>query len=277
MSAWPSPPVALPPSVGYRPDDFRYRVAEDGDEDDGGSRRYLELVGQDEASQTAQVTDADGQPDDFLEAVGEQVGGHLRKGEQGDGQHDAYHAQAGHDGEGDEHHQYILEEGDRHPLRTGELTVEGDGHDGAQEQGEEDGQHHTQHGQEQDVGAGDGQDIPEQVRRQVGRESRGQEAEDDTDGHAEGPEHGDGRVLAHVAALAEPFYPEGGKHGEHRRAQQGGDTGIETDADAAERGMGNPSADEDQAAGHDVGPDDAARDAGKQAAQQGVLEKGIVQ
>lgn len=104
---------------------------QDGDEDDGGSRRYLELVGQEQSAQTTQVPDTDGQPDDSLEAVGEQVGGHLREGKQGDGQHDAYHAQTRHNGKGNEHHQCILEEGNRHPLRTGELPVEGDGMMGA--------------------------------------------------------------------------------------------------------------------------------------------------
>ena len=151
------------------------------------------------------------------------------------------------------------------------------GNDGAQEQGEEDGQYHTQYSQEQDIGPVDGQDIPEQVRRKVGGESGRQKTEDDTDGHTEGPEHGDGRVFAHVAVLAEPFYSEGGKYGEHRRAQKRGDTGIKSDTDTAEGSMGDSSADEDQPAGNDVSPDNAARDAGKQAAEQGVLEKGIVQ
>lgn len=265
------------PSGSYQPDDFGQRVEEDGDEDDGSPRRYLELVGQDEASQTTQVTDTDRQPDDSLEAVGEQVGGHLRKGEQGNGQHNTYHAQAGHDGEGDEHHQSILEKGDRHVLRAGELTVEGNGHDGAQEQGEEYGQYHTQYGQNQDIGAGDGQDIPEQVRRKVGRESWRQKAEDDTDGHTERPEYGDGRVFAHIAVLAEPFNSESGKYGKDRRAQKRGDTGVKADTDASEGSMSDSSADENQPACDDVGTDNTACDAGKQATEQCVLEESIVQ
>ena len=41
--------------------------------------------------------------------------------------------------------------------------------------------------------------------------------------------------------------------------------------------MGNAAADEHQPAGYDVSADDATRNAGKEASQQGMLEKGIIE
>ena len=66
----------------------------------------------------------------------EQVGGHLRNGEQRNDQHDAHHAQACHDGQRNEHHQYIFEYLHRNTLRAGKLPVEGYVDDGMEIQRE---------------------------------------------------------------------------------------------------------------------------------------------
>ena len=70
---------------------FAKRIDKNRKKDDGGTRWNLQLVGQKQTSQTSQIADADGQPDDAFETMGEEVGGHLRKSEQGEHQHDAYH------------------------------------------------------------------------------------------------------------------------------------------------------------------------------------------
>ena len=88
------------------------------------------------AAQATEVTDADGKPDDAVEPVREQVGGHLRNGEQRNDQHDAHHAQACHDGQRNEHHQYIFEYLHRNTLRAGKLPVEGYVDDGMEIQRE---------------------------------------------------------------------------------------------------------------------------------------------
>ena len=162
-------------------------------------------------------------------------------------------------------------------LRTCELAVESNGHDGTQEQREECNQHDTQDTQQENIAVRDGQDVSKQKRRQVGSESRSQKAEDNSDSHAERPEHGDGRIFAHVAPLAQPFHTEGRQHRKDSSREQGRDTRIKSDADTTKRSMRNASADEYQSAGNDVRPDDAAGDAGKQTAQQGMLEKSILQ
>lgn len=184
-------------------------IKQDRYENDGGSRWNLVLVGEEKPSQATEIPDADGKPDNALEPVREEVGSHLGQGEERDGKHNAHHAQASHNRQGDEHHQGIFEKRNGHPLRTGKFGVEGNCHDGAQKEGEEQGEHTAQCSQQDDVAPGNREDIPEEERRQVGRESRCQEAEDNADGHPEGPEYGYGGIFAHIAPLAEPFHAEG--------------------------------------------------------------------
>ena len=254
-----------------------YGVDEDREENDGCTRRYVQVERQQQTAQTTEVADTDGQTDDALKALREQVGCHLGNGKQRDDQHDAHHAEAGHDGQGDEHHQEIFEQGNGNALGTGKVAVEGDADDGAQEEQEKKAEHDRKHSQQQNVARRNGQDIAEQVGGEVGGIAGGQEGEHDAQGHAQGPEDGDGRVFAHVLAFAEPFHTEGGQYGKHGSRQDGGDACIESQTDAAERGMGQSAADEDQPAGDDVSAHQSAGDAGQQAAQQGVLKEGVLQ
>ena len=232
---------------------------------------------QQQPAQAAEVADGDGEPDDAAEAVGEEVGRHLRDGEQRDDQHDAHHAQAGHDGQGDEQHQGVFEEGDGQSLRAGELAVERDADDGAQIEPEEHGKHGGKRAQKDEVGGRDGQDVAEEIGREVGREAGRQEGEHDAQRHAQRPEDGDGGVLAHVLPLAEPLYAEGRQDGEHGRRQDGRQARVQPQPDAAERGVRQAAADEHQPPRHDVRAHQAAGDACQQAAQQGVLEECVLQ
>ena len=68
--------------------------------------------------------------------MGKQVGRHLRDGEQRDDQHDSHDAQAGHNSQGDEHHQQVFKPLYRYPLRAGKLAVEGHVNNGATEEDE---------------------------------------------------------------------------------------------------------------------------------------------
>ena len=85
----------------------------------------------------------------------------MREGQQGNGEHDAYHAEACHDSQGDEHHQGIFEKSDGKLLRTCEFRVESDGDDRAQEQGKKQGEHQAEYAEQKDIAPGDGQDVPE--------------------------------------------------------------------------------------------------------------------
>ena len=162
-------------------------------------------------------------------------------------------------------------------LRAGKGAVECDVLDGAQEEGEEQCHNHGEDAEQPEVCAVDGQDAAEEEGGQVGHESGGEEAADDAHAHTQGPEHGDGRVFAHIFLAGNPLYAEGTEDGEYHGRENRIDAREYTDADASERGMGDTAADEYQSAGNDVGSDKSAQDACQEGSYQCILEKCILQ
>ena len=235
------------------------------------------MIGKKQSTQTTYITNTDGKPDDPFEVMSKQIGCHLRECKKGDRQDDTYHAQTGHDGQCDKHHQQILECCHWNTLGACEFAVERNGNDRAEEKSEEERQYDAQYSQQPDVAPGDGKNISKEKRRQVRSKAGRQKAEDDSHSHTEGPEHGDSRVFAHVAALAEPFHTECRQNGEDGSSEQGREAGVQADTYASEGCMCDTAADEDQPSRHDICSDDAACNAGKEAAQQGILEKCILE
>ena len=167
--------------------------------------------------------------------MGEEIGSHLRESEQGNDEHNAYHPQASHDGEGDEHHQYIFEKHDGNTLRTGILPVESDVDNRIQKTREESDKQDGPPHQHPNVCQCDGQDIAEKESGQVGCKSGRKKTEDNPDGHAECPKHGDGGIFTHILPLAEPFHSESREHGKDGCRQKWRNAGVEPDANTAER------------------------------------------
>ena len=131
---------------------FAECIGDDGEEDDGCTRRHVEQIGQCQSEQTVYPSDDDAQANHFLEVIGEEVGCHLRHGEQADGEHDAYQPECRHDAHGDESHHEIFYEVHRQVLRPGEGGVECHAEYGPVEQGENGSDHHRQCCQQPQVG-----------------------------------------------------------------------------------------------------------------------------
>lgn len=227
------------------------------DKNDGRSRRYVIVKRQQQSAQASGISDRDRQPHHLFERAGKKIGGNLWYGKHGDNQYDTHYAQAGYNRQRDEAHHDIFYAVYRQMLRPCELGVEGDRQKRPQKYGETKNGYNRDGSQKNQVAVTDCKNIAEQVRAQFRREARSQKAADDTDAHAQRPEYGDGRVFAHVSAVAEPLYAPGGQNRKDSRRQDGRKPHEYAETYAAERGMRNAAADEYKAACHNICPDKA--------------------
>ena len=91
---------------------------------------------------------------------------------------------------------------------------------------------------------GNRENVAEEIGGQVGCESRREESEHDAQCHAQCPEYGNGGVFPHVLPFAEPLYTESGQDCKQGCRQNGGNAGIQSQADTAKRCMRQSAADE---------------------------------
>ena len=97
----------------------------------------------------------------------------------------------------------------------------------------------------------------------------------DADGHADGPDNADGRILADASPAAGPFDAQRREHGEDHRPGDRVGAHPEGDAQSAERGVRDASAEEHQPPADDVSADDAACDARQDARPKSVIEVAV--
>lgn len=127
------------------------------------------------------------------------------------------------------------------------------------------------------IGSGNGEDVAEQVFRQIGTIAGGEEGEYDADGHSQRPEHGNGGVLPYALFLREPLNAEGGKNGEDHGRQDGGQPEEKADPQPAERGVRDTAADKYQPLCHYVNPDHPAGNASEETAPERIAEKSVIE
>lgn len=248
------------------------------DEDDGGAGRHLKAIAEHQASDVARHGHDGSHEGNPPERLREAVGNHHGNGQQRDEQHDAHDANREDDGHGDERRQQIGNHTRMDAAAAGEFAVEGDIHDRTQPQQRPRNQQSCQHGKRPDVAVGHRHDAAEKICRQVARGiTRPQRHEERTDGHAHRPDDADGRILTDASPRRGPLDAQRREDGEEHRPENRIGPQIEGDAQSAERRMGDASRQKDHPPADDIGADDAAGDARKDAGDEGIREIAVLE
>ena len=159
-------------------------------------------------------------------------------------------------------------------MGDGEVAVVGHSDDGRAQQQEKRISQGGEHRDEADVRVGDGEDVTEEVGREIVHKARREVGKENTHRHTESPEQGYGAVLAHIAA-AQEVDGEAREEGEDSGPHQGIDAQPCSESHSAQSSVGHAASRNHQAAGDHVRSDDGTEQCGPEAAPQRVLKKSI--
>ena len=234
--------------------DKKEREREDGSDDRSG--RQVQDKGKNKAEQTADKSHDGGEQHHARQGVDKRHGDGLRDGEDGENENDTDRLDGQRDGQrhkdgrhrGDQRRAPTCKTRvDRVERRVEERAVENDG--AKDDDKSRDGIGH-------DIGQAYSQKVAKHEAHQVGSVTRRQAKEDDPDGHAKAPKHGDGAVMPDASAARRPIDAKRRDDGENKRPESGVQAKEIRKTDATETGVSDAPRRKDHTSGDYVRPDD---------------------
>jgi hypothetical protein len=259
-------------------DDQQYRGAQQHHCRTG---RQVGGVGEREAADRHRGAERRRGGDDGEEAAEEHQRDDRRDGQQCHHQDDADELDEEDDGERGHQQDRRRRQPHRHPLDGGELLVEGHPHGLLVEESEGGDDDDDQHRRRRHVARPHGQHVAEEVGHQVRRVARREVDEDHAERHAHRPQDADQRVPRARRTLVprRRAAAEDERRADRHRggAQERLDAEEVAQAEAAERGVADAGAEEDQPLDHHQRADHAAQHAGQQARRQRLADEVVRQ